>query len=92
MPKKFQGFLNPEEAYSEHSYLLMIRKGSRFSEIDKEFLSLYENFVREDARDILITELETHIEQLKNISWNFLIVVEKWTEAACTWIIARAGN
>jgi len=68
MPKKFQGFLNPEEAYSEHSYLLLIRKGSRFSEIDKEFLSLYENFIREDAREILITELETHIEQLKNIS------------------------
>ena len=68
MPKKFQGFLNPEEAYSEHSYLLLIRKGSRFSEIDKEFLSAYENFIREDARDILINELETHIEQLKNIS------------------------
>ena len=68
MPKKFQGFLNPEEAYSEHSYLMLIRKGSRFSEIDKEFLSAYENFIRQDARDILIDELETHIEQLKNIS------------------------
>ncbi len=68
MPKKFQGFLNPEEAYSEHSYLMLIRKGSRFSEIDKEFLSEYENFIQNDARDILIDELEFHIEQLKNIS------------------------
>lgn len=68
MPKKFQGFLNPEEAYSEHSYLLLIRRGSRFSEIDKDFLSAYENFVGEVARDILINELETHIDELKNIS------------------------
>ena len=68
MPKKFQGFLNPEEAYSEHSYLLLIRRGSRFGEIDKEFLSTYEDFVCNEARDILIGELENHIEKLKNIS------------------------
>ena len=68
MPKKFQGFLNPEEAYSEHSYLLLIRKGSRFSEIDKEFLATYENFVQNEVREILITELESHLEKLKNMS------------------------
>ncbi len=68
MPKKFQGFLNPEEAYSEHSYLSLIGKGSKFSEIDKAFLAIYENFVKFDARDILITELETHIDKLKNLN------------------------
>ena len=67
MPKKFQGFLNSEEIYSEHSYLMIIRKGSRFGEIDKEFLSAYENFVRYQAREILIDELENHIEKLKNL-------------------------
>ena len=68
MPKKFQGFLNPDEAYSEHSYLLLIRKGSRFGEIDREFLETYENFVQHEAREILVNELEEHIKKLKNMS------------------------
>gem|GEM_PF-2408177 len=41
---------------------------SRFSEIDKEFLSAYENFVEQYAKDFLLAELETHLETMQSMT------------------------
>jgi len=68
MPKKFQIFLDADEMYSNHSYQILIRRGSRFSEIDKEFLSAYENFVEQYAKDFLLAELETHLETMQSMT------------------------
>lgn len=68
MPKKFQIFLDADEIYSEHSYLMLIKRGSRFGEIDKEFLSAYENFVEKYLRDFLLEEIESHIEKMQNMT------------------------
>ena len=67
-PKKFQDFLNPEEYKSEHIYNSLIRKGGRFGGIKEEFLTAYENFVRDDAQEILIAEIDEHIQKLKIVA------------------------
>lgn len=67
MPKKFQIFLDADEMYSKHSYQTLIKPGSRFSEIDKEFLAAYENFVEQSTQEILLTELEAHIEKMRSM-------------------------
>lgn len=66
-PKKFQSFLNTEETYSEHIYRALIREGGRFGGIDKVFITEYEKFFKKSAKDIFISELRTHIKDLKNI-------------------------
>ena len=67
-PKKFQDFLSPEEFKSEHIYQSLIRKGGRFSGINEEFLTEYENFIRDDAQEILISEIDEHIKKLKIVA------------------------
>ena len=68
MPKKFQLFLDADEIYSERSYLMLIKKGSRFGEIDKVFLSAYENFITRFVRDFLLAEIESHISKMQSMT------------------------
>lgn len=66
-PKNFQGLLNDDETYSEHTYLSQIRRGSRFGGIDENFLSAYENFLKHEAREIFTAEIDSHINKLKKM-------------------------
>lgn len=66
-PKKFQSLVNSGEMYSEHMYRVLIRPGGRFAEIDKVFFSICENFFKNDAREILFSELKSHYKDLKKI-------------------------
>ena len=65
-PKNFQSLLNPDENYSAHIYKSLIRQGGRFSEVDKVFLSVYENFWSKLVRKIFIADIDLHIRELKN--------------------------
>ena len=64
-PKKFQSLLNADENYSSHIYRSLIRQGGRFGEVDKFFLSVYENFLKKDVRKIFIADIDLHIRDLK---------------------------
>lgn len=66
-PKRFQVFLDSDEIYSKHGYLMLIQHGSRLGDIDKEFLSAYENFVENNVQEILIAELESHVEKMQSM-------------------------
>ncbi len=66
-PKKFRGFLNPDEYNSEHIYKSLVRRGGRFSGISEEFLEEYEKFVSRTAREIVTSELEVHTRKLKEM-------------------------
>lgn len=64
-PKNFQSLLNPDENYSAHIYRSLIKCGGRFGEIDKVFLSAYEDFLKKLVRKIFITDIDLHIRDLK---------------------------
>lgn len=64
-PKNFQSLLNPDENYSAHIYRALVRQGGRFGEVDKAFLSVYENFLKKLVRKIFIADIDSHIKDLK---------------------------
>ena len=64
-PKNFQSLLNHDENYSAHIYRALIRQGGRFGEVDKVFLSAYENFWRKSVRKIFVADIDSHIKDLK---------------------------
>lgn len=70
-PKKFQSLINSGEMYSEHMYRSLIRRGGKFGEIDKVFFSTFENFFRNEAHEIFISELKTHTEYLRSCIHGF---------------------
>ena len=66
-PKIFQSFMSSDEYNSEHIYRSLIRRGGRFAGITEEFLSRYEDFIKNEAQEILIAELDVHIKKLKEM-------------------------
>ncbi len=64
-PRKFQYFLSDDENKSEHIYLSLIKPGSKFGGIAEEFLAAYEGFVYGEVPEILIAELEAHVQKME---------------------------
>ena len=65
-PKKYHDFLNSDEYNSEHIYVSLVDKpGGRFYGIKEEFFNRYENFVCKEVLDIIKSELDEHVFQLK---------------------------